>query len=79
MQRAHAAKAFVGGFPHERHRGARSEAAKSSQDDDLGIRPALKVPSGRWRIRKGAWLWVSRSLYVARAVQEAIASCNRRI
>ena len=33
----------------------------------------LKVPLGRWRIRKGAWLWVSRSLYVARAVQEAIA------
>ncbi len=37
------------GLPHERHRGARSEAAKSSQEDDLGIRPALKVPSGRWR------------------------------
>ena len=38
----------------------------------------LKVPLGRWRIRKGAWLWVTcgqalcRSLYVARAVQEQI-------
>ena len=52
MQRVHAGKPFVGGFPAARSADRRLTTTRA-------IRPALKVPSGRRRIR---------------AVQEAIAA-----